>query len=130
MIVADTHAWLWWLSGGPELSPEARGAMDRALDDGRLGVSTISVWEAAMLVKKGRLQLAPSISDLVAHCERLSGMSFLPITQRIALASVALEPLHADPADRFIAATAIAHGAVLVTRDDRLRRLEGLPSLW
>jgi PIN domain nuclease of toxin-antitoxin system len=81
MIVADTHAWLWWLSGGPELSPEARGAMDRAIDEGRLDVSTISVWEAAMLVKKGRLQLAPSISDLV-------------------------------------------------TRDERLRRLDGLPSLW
>ena len=130
MIVADTHAWLWWLDGSAELSRDACGAMDRGLDEGRLGVSAISVWEAAMLVKKGRLQLARSISDLVAHCEQLSGMSFLPITPRIAVASVSLEPLHADPADRFIAATAIAHRAVLVTRDERLRHLSGLPSLW
>jgi PIN domain nuclease of toxin-antitoxin system len=130
MIVADTHAWLWWLSGSTELSRVACDAMDRGLAEGRLRVSAISVWEAAMLVKKGRLQLALAISDLVAQCDRLSGMSFLPVTPRIALASVALEPLHADPADRFIAATALTHRATLVTRDERLRRLEGLPSLW
>jgi len=30
--------------------------MHRAFDDGSLGVSAISVWEAAMLVKQGRLR--------------------------------------------------------------------------
>jgi PIN domain nuclease of toxin-antitoxin system len=130
MIVADTHAWLWWLSGSDELSRDACDAIDRGLEDGALGVSAISVWEAAMLVKKGRLQLALSMADLVAHCEQLTGLSFLPITPRIALASVALEPLHADPADRLVAATALSHRAVLVSRDDRLRRLSGLASLW
>jgi len=130
VIVADTHAWLWWISGDAALSPAAKEVLDGALDDGRLGVSAISVWEAAMLAKKGRLELALGIDELVRRCEALPGFRFLPITPHIALKSVALEPLHADPADRLIAATALAHRAALVTKDARLHALEGLVSLW
>jgi len=130
VIVADTHAWLWWLSGATALSPAARDALDDALGDGGLGVSAISVWEAAMLVKGGRLELTLGVDELVRRCEALPGLCFLPVTPRIALASVALEPLHADPADRLIAATALAHRAVLVTKDTRLHAVDGLVSLW
>ena len=130
MIVADTHAWLWWISGDAALSPAAKAALDAALDDARLGVSAISVWEAAMLAKKGRLELALGIDELVRRCEALPGFRFLPVTPRIALASVALEPLHADPADRLIAATALAHRAALVTKDARLHGLPELASVW
>lgn len=34
--------------------------------------------------------------------------------------SASVEGLHADPADRFIAATAIVHDAMLLTADERL----------
>jgi PIN domain nuclease of toxin-antitoxin system len=130
MIVMDTHAWLWWLSADPALSVAARDAIGRALDAGRLGVSAISVWETALLVKKGRLQLAIPIDEIVDQCERLSGFRFLPVTPRVALVSVALELPHPDPADRLIAATALAHGATLVTRDERLRHLSAPSTLW
>lgn len=130
MVVADTHAWLWWLSDDAALSANARSALDRAFDDGHLAVSAISVWEAAMLVKLGRLVLALPLEALVARCETLPGLRFVPVTPRIALASVALEPLHADPADRLIAATALAHQATLITKDDRLHGLTGLDSRW
>jgi PIN domain nuclease of toxin-antitoxin system len=46
----------------------------------------------------------------------------LPLTSQIAILAGELEGLHGDPADRFIAATAIAHDAILVTADDRLLR--------
>lgn len=130
MVVADTHAWLWWLSGDASLSSTARSTLARAFDDGELGVSAISVWEAAMLLKKGRLALAMPLDELVARCETLPGLRFVPITPRIALASVALEPLHADPADRMIVATALAHQAVLVTKDERLHGFAGLDTRW
>jgi PIN domain nuclease of toxin-antitoxin system len=130
VIVADTHAWLWWLSGDTALSARARAALDGAFEDATLGVSAISVWEAAMLVTTGRLALALPLDDLVAHCETLVGLRFLSVTPRIALASVALGPVQADPADRLIAATALAYGAALVTKDERLHAVAGLASLW
>jgi PIN domain nuclease of toxin-antitoxin system len=48
------------------------------------------------------------------------GAAELPLTGEIAILAGELDGLHADPADRFIAATAIAHNATLVTADDRL----------
>ena len=67
---------------------------------------------------------------MVARCETLSGLRFLSVTPRITLASVALEPMHADPTDRLIAATALAHQATLLTKDERLHGLPGLDSRW
>jgi PIN domain nuclease of toxin-antitoxin system len=48
------------------------------------------------------------------------GATELPLNGEIAIIAGELDGLHADPADRFIAATAIAHDATLVTADDRL----------
>jgi PIN domain nuclease of toxin-antitoxin system len=43
-------------------------------------------------------------------------------TGEIAIVAGELDGLHGDPADRFIAATAIVHDATLVTADERLLR--------
>jgi PIN domain nuclease of toxin-antitoxin system len=48
------------------------------------------------------------------------GATELPLTGEIAILAGELEGLHGDPADRFIAATAIAHDATLMTADNRL----------
>ena len=47
-----------------------------------------------------------------------AGVQELPITGEIAIRAVELNNLPGDPADRFIMATAITHGATLVTADD------------
>jgi PIN domain nuclease of toxin-antitoxin system len=49
-----------------------------------------------------------------------SGTTELPLTGEIAILAAELEGIHADPADRFIAATAIMHDATVVTADRRL----------
>ena len=130
MIVADTHAWLWWIGQDASLSNLARATMNRALADGSLGLSVISVWEAAMLIRKGRLDLDLPLRDLVARCERIDGFAILPITPSIAITSTESSAPHADPADRIIAATAQAHRAPLVTKDERLHATPGLRCLW
>jgi len=44
------------------------------------------------------------------------------LTGSIAISAAQLQDLRGDPADRFIAATAIAHDATLMTADARLLR--------
>jgi PIN domain nuclease of toxin-antitoxin system len=130
LTLLDTHVWLWWLSDPRALSEPARHRIAEAEREAAVAVSAISAWEAAMLVTKGRLELSMAIDDLITHCERLPVMRFLPITARIATASVHLERLHADPADRLIVATARTYNATLVTKDDRLRRLDAVRTVW
>jgi predicted nucleic acid-binding protein len=80
----------------------------------------------------------PSCGGILTAAQSLSVLASMPwtwvpvlsVTPRIALASVALGPLQADPADRLIAATALAYGAALVTKDERLHAVAGLASLW
>jgi PIN domain nuclease of toxin-antitoxin system len=121
VILLDTHAALWFTTDSATLGKKSRRITDRALKDGQLAVSAISFWEIALLVIKRRLRLIDSATDT----RRLvldSGVIELPLTGEIAILAGELENLHADPADRFIAATAIAHNATLVTADERLMR--------
>jgi PIN domain nuclease of toxin-antitoxin system len=53
----------------------------------------------------------------------------LPLTPEIAVTADALS-MHADPADRFIVATALLHDAPLVTKDHLLRRLRFVKTVW
>lgn len=57
MIVLDTHAWLWWVSNPELLSRPASLALETVVEEKAVFIATISAWEVAMLVQKGRLQL-------------------------------------------------------------------------
>ena len=90
----------------------------------------MSAWEAAMLVKKGRLELTLGVEELIYHCEGLPFFSFVPITPRIAVLSVQLEPFHADPADRLIVATAMHYGGLLITSDSKIHNFAQVRAVW
>lgn len=131
MIVIDTHVWLWWVSDPDQLSDQARQAVDGAAQRHELFVSTISAWEVAMLVEKGRLTLALDVRDWIARSEALPFLTFVPLTNAIAVEAVRLPDFpHADPADRIIAATALSLGAALVSKDEKLRGYLPLRTVW
>jgi PIN domain nuclease of toxin-antitoxin system len=131
VIVLDTHVWVWWVSDSPELPRRVQKIIEGNAAKDALYVSSISAWEVALLIKKGRLVLTMSAEDWVARCEALPGLTFVPVDNRIALRSVLLPgPLPNDPADRMIVATALQLGATLVTRDERLRRYAHVKTSW
>lgn len=131
VIVLDTHALLWWVNDPTVLSEPAREAISAALSTRTLHVSCISSWEIALLVERGRLRLALDVRDWLYRCEVLPFLTFVPVTNAIAVESVRLPRFpHADPADRIIAATALSLGAALVTKDDKLRHYPHLRTIW
>jgi PIN domain nuclease of toxin-antitoxin system len=121
VILLDTHAAIWFVTNDTALGRQSRAIATQALSEDRLAISAISFWEIALLIAKGRLRALRSPVEQRAKILS-SGISELPLTGDIALLAAELENLHADPADRFIAATAIAHDAALMTADDRLLR--------
>ena len=131
VIVLDTHAWVCWVSGSRALSRKASERIDEALGRNAICVSSISCWEVALLVKRGRLELKMGAEDWIAHSEALPYLRFVPVDNHIALRSVGLPGrFHDDPADRIIVATALSLGAKLITKDRRIRRYRGVETLW
>lgn len=67
----------------------------------------------------------------VAKSEAMPFLHFVPIDNVIALRSVHLpEPLHNDPADRMIVATANVLGFPLATRDQRILDYPHVNTIW
>ncbi len=131
MIVLDTHAWIWFVSDPRKLSRKANQAVVKAAAERLALISSISVWEAALLVLKGRLQLRMEFRDWLAKCEALPHFQFVPVDNAIAVKSVFLPaPMHPDRADRIIAATALTVGVPLVTKDERLLSYRALKTIW
>jgi PIN domain nuclease of toxin-antitoxin system len=120
VILLDTHAAIW-LTIDEGLGKQSQRLINNALADDSLAISAISFWELAMLVEKRRLRSVKSPGE--RRIEMLSqGIRELPLTGDIAILAGELESLHGDPADRIIAATAIAHDATLMTADANLLR--------
>jgi PIN domain nuclease of toxin-antitoxin system len=131
LIVLDTHAWVWWVASPEKLSPGAKGEIDQAVEREEVLVSSISSWEVALLVRKGRLELTMPVADWIARSEALPFLRFVPVDNRIALRSNDLPgELHEDPADRLIIATALTLGAPLVSKDTRIRDYPHVETIW
>jgi PIN domain nuclease of toxin-antitoxin system len=129
VILLDTHV-VAWAAGDPKrLSREAASAIRRARRGGGLAVSAITVWELALLVSRGRVQVYGSVESSVRTL--LEDTTVIPITPEIAaLATQFPDGYPPDPVDRLIGATAVAEGLTLVTRDERIRRSPLVRTVW
>jgi len=131
MIVVDTHVLIWDALSPNRLSAAAVQALAAANSGDGLLVADISLWEIAMLIQKGRVQVATdchAFLNLILQANRIQVRS---ITPQIAALSVQLPAtINADPADRLIAATAIVEGVSLVTADHNLRASEDISTIW
>jgi PIN domain nuclease of toxin-antitoxin system len=131
MIVLDTHAWIWFISNPDLLSKRAKKAVNAAVEDNSILISSISAWELSLLVTKKRITLTLDVTDWIAKSESLPFIQFMPVTNSIAVKSVNLPlPLHPDPTDRIIIATALSLGASLVTKDEKLLDYAPINTIW
>ena len=126
MIVLDTHVAVWW-AADPSLL--GRAARVRLETEDRLGIPSIVFWEVALLVRKRKLDLGTPAKDWADAIQSVPRVETLPLTAEIAVHADQLE-MHADPADRFIVATALRYGVPLVSKDRLLRSLRFVETIW
>ena len=117
-LLLDTHIWLWSLLAPDNLAARVREALQDTGNE--LWLSPISVCEALVLHERGRIELAGDPDAWIERALSAAPMKEAPITHDIARRSRRLALDHRDPADRFLAATAIVLDLVLVTADMRL----------
>lgn len=127
----DTHSWIWWVTDDRRLSKRARTAIARAVGEQELWLSLISVWELAKKVEKQQLVLDRPVDLWLDEAIAPQRLGLWELTRPILVQSCELpQPFHGDPADQILVATARHHGAVLVTKDQRIRRYPHVQSLW
>lgn len=83
-----------------------------------------------MLAARGRIELDRDPVIWMEDALVEVGVDLLPLTPAVAAASAQLGDFHGDPADRLIVATALTHGAVLVTKDERIRGFGAVRTAW
>jgi len=84
-----------------------------------------------MLIAKGRLDPGTEALEFMQLVLAARQLRVLEISPEIAVLSASRELVGtADPADRIIAATTLAHKAQLVTSDGELAKVQGLSVVW
>lgn len=113
-LLLDTHAFLWWIGDDRRLPGRVRA---RIAAEGDVLVSAVTIWEMAIKVAVGKLEL-PGVD--LAHLDELitaCGFRELHVTAKHATGVATLPLHHADPFDRLLLAQARIEKATFVSAD-------------
>ena len=130
MLLLDTHIWWWSLSEPERLSPAALKAIRQTKANQR-AISSISIWEFAMMVSRGRIELHMAPEAWLSRALGTTGLKVLELSAGVALDACHLPgEFHKDPADRIIVATARTNDLRLVTKDDKILNYPHVNTIW
>ena len=130
VILVDTHVVVWLAFDQKKISTRARAAIDDARKNAQgLAICDITLLELATLASKGRIRLDVSLETFLQEVELR--FVVLPIRGRACIRAMGLPASYPnDPADRIIAATALAEGLALLTADRAIRRARVIRTIW
>jgi PIN domain nuclease of toxin-antitoxin system len=123
-LLLDTHIWIWSKGDPTRLGKRVETELSNPANE--LWLSPVSMWEALTLMQKGRIRMEDPFGWVERAAEQ---MREAPLTHEIVRIGLAMPLPHADPADRFLAATAKVLKLTLVTADQRLLGLGEIASL-
>jgi len=123
-LLLDTHIALWLDSGDDRLRASTRALIDGCWQNGgAILLSAITVWEIALLLDTGRIDLDVPVAAWIERFLDCPGIEAVPLGHQAASRSYQLHHLeHRDPADRLLIATAIELACPLVTYDEHIVR--------
>jgi PIN domain nuclease of toxin-antitoxin system len=126
-LLLDTHTFVWWSTGSPEL-PDA--TVDLIVNAPIVCVSLVSLWEIVLKEGTSRPMIGTADAERwFAEAMAATDFKLLPIEARHIGAVQLLEPHHRDPFDRLLIAQAKLLGHAVVTRD-RAFADYGIGVLW
>jgi PIN domain nuclease of toxin-antitoxin system len=128
-IVLDTCALIWWSLDPDCLSASAKHLCAIMEEDKNGLVASICLWEIALKVKKGKLDLGTDIERYISTLFRSDVIQIIPIDVNLWVDSVNLDWEHKDPVDRVVVALAAQYHAQLITKDTTIRDFYSL-TIW
>jgi len=126
-LLIETHVILWSAAEPEKLPSKIAEELEKELNE--LWFSPISVWEILLLAEKGRVVIKADHEKAIRKMFKKLPFREAVINQEVAIQSRKINLPHQDPADRFLAATAIVYDLTLVTADRRLIDVKGFSVL-
>lgn len=118
-ILLDTHVWIWAFEGSERLGKKSREILSNPQT--KRWISPVSTLEIARLIEGGDIVITCTMEEWVKQSIKDLQLKTLEVSHEIAMRSYQLgEAFHRDPADRQIVATALTHGLILMTADERI----------
>ena len=117
-LLLDTHVLLWSLLEPYRLKENV--AFELNSPSNEIWLSPITTWEIMILVEKGRVILNKAPQTWIRSIFEKIPFKQARINHEVAIQSRLMDLSHQDPADRFLAATAMVYDLTLVTADSRL----------
>lgn len=120
-LLLDTCAVIWIASGQP-VSQSAQDVINQAFEAGvPIYISPITAWELGLLMSRGRLSASINERAMLERLIALPGVAYASMSADTLISSSYLPaPIHNDPADRIIIATARSNGLTIITRDQKI----------
>ena len=126
-LLLDTQAFLYFVIDSPVLSRRALSAIQDP--DNYILLSIVSIWEIAIKVSTGKLQLLGPIDDFVQSQLQANQFLLLPLALQHALKVATLPLHHRDPFDRMLVAQSMVEGIPLISSDATLDQYP-IERLW
>jgi PIN domain nuclease of toxin-antitoxin system len=134
IVIADTHALLWFLAGDSKLSERARETLADPANDAR--VSVASLWEIAIKYSIEKLALSEGVEGILHAAFAQSGFERLEILPEH-LIEVSTLPFvehrghrHGDPFDRLLVAQGRVEGATIISTETWWKEAYGVEMAW
>jgi PIN domain nuclease of toxin-antitoxin system len=117
-LLLETHIFLWYIGGDNQLLDATWDAISDPEND--VYLSVISVWEALIKCKLGKLPLPQSPEKYLRDQRERHLISSLPLDEGSVAKLVTLPLIHRDPFDRMLVCQAMQHDLTIVTVDDAI----------
>ena len=128
MLLLDTHVVLWMVASQDRIPDKVLACIEDRRSS--LYVSAVSAWEIGMLSAQSRIGLPYPAPEFYARVLDEWDITELAIDGHIAFRAVALPPIHNDPFDRILIATAELNNLRIVTKDTVIPTYPGVRTLW
>lgn len=128
MILLDTCSLLWLASDHKKFSAKAAQALQG--ESSALYVCSISLFEIAIKFHKGKIELPKTPDEWFEGVMEHHGLQEIPVDSKACCRAAALPPIHNDPFDRIIFATAKVNGLKILTPDQHISQYDSSLVVW
>jgi PIN domain nuclease of toxin-antitoxin system len=126
-LLLDTHIWVWAVASPEKLGRSVKRQLGNPKNE--LYLSPISIWEAQLVAKRGKLKTKLRFSAWLTAALTDVPLREAPFDFAVAAEASGMRLPQSDFGDLIVAATASVHGLTLVTADDQLINYAAIKTL-